>query len=70
MTILGLESDAGREELAAKLVRINRIRVHNNRRREFKQDAQSSYDVTLRRVCATTAGVEKHYVFHFMSVYL
>jgi len=59
MTTLGLESEAGREELAAKLLRIYRIRVQNNRRREFKQDMKSWYNVTLRRVRATIAGVEK-----------
>jgi hypothetical protein len=69
MTILGLESDDGREELAAKLMRINRIRVRNDRRREFEQYMHCSYNVTLRGVRATTAGVEKQYVLHIMSVY-
>jgi len=70
MTILGLESDEGREKLAAKLMRINRIIVQNIRRREFEQDTPSSYNVTLRRISSTTAGVEKQCVFHFMGVYL
>ena len=59
MTIPGLESDSGRQKLAAKLMRLNRIRVQNFRRREFEQDTLSSYNVTLRRMRATTAGVEK-----------
>jgi len=59
MTIPGLESDSRRQKLAAKLMRLNRIRVQNFRRREFEQDTLSSYNVTLRRMRATTAGVEK-----------
>jgi hypothetical protein len=70
MTTLGLEWDAGRQELAAKLLHIYRIRVQNNRRREFKRDMQSSYNVTLRSVCAAIAGVEKQYLLHIVSVYL
>ena len=50
MAILGLESDDGRQEVAAKLMRINIIRVQKNRKMEFKQNMQRSYNVTLKRV--------------------
>jgi hypothetical protein len=35
---------------------------------KFYRERQSTYNVTLRRVCATTVAVEKQYVLYILSV--
>jgi hypothetical protein len=36
--------------------------------REKKEDRQCTYNVTMRRICATIVAVEKQYVLHILGV--
>ena len=40
----------------------------SNIKSDFKQDRQCTYNVTVRRVCATIVAVEKQWVLHNLSV--